>query len=104
MIFFYSAAEETTVQEFLSSMQDVVSSKLNLFSEEDEKKDKKGKLFSVLHTAQLSVEQRFALFLMASTSSSQSKCQNCWRRSCQLLTAPPPTVHFFHRSVGWKPL
>ena len=44
----FSCVEEVTVAEFLSSMQDVVSSNFSLFSEEDETKGKKGALNFVL--------------------------------------------------------
>ena len=46
MCFPHCSLEEVTIPEFLSSMQDLVSSNLNLFSEEDEKKGKKGKVIA----------------------------------------------------------
>ena len=40
---FGRSVEEVTIPEFLSSLQDLVSSNLSVLSEEDEKKGKKGK-------------------------------------------------------------
>ena len=40
---FHCSVEEVTIPEFLSSIQDLVSSNLSLLSEEDKKKGKKGK-------------------------------------------------------------
>ena len=40
---FHCSVEEVTIPEFLSSVQDLVSSNLTLLSEEDEKKGKQGK-------------------------------------------------------------
>lgn len=42
-IFLFRRVEEVTIPEFLSGMQDLVSSNLNLLSEEDDKKKKEGK-------------------------------------------------------------
>ena len=44
-----SCVEEVTIAEFLSSMQDVVSSNLSLFSEEDKKKGKKGEFTAAVY-------------------------------------------------------
>ena len=41
--FLFRRVEEVTIPEFLSGMQDLVSSNLNLLSEEDDKKKKEGK-------------------------------------------------------------
>ena len=43
ILLFHCSVEEVTIPEFLSSIQDLVSSNLSLLSEEDEKKGKKGK-------------------------------------------------------------
>lgn len=41
--FLFHRVDEVTIPEFLSGMQDLVSSNLNLLSEEDDKKKKEGK-------------------------------------------------------------
>lgn len=43
---FHCSVEEVTIPEFLSSVQDLVSSNLTLLSEEDEKKGKQGKFIA----------------------------------------------------------
>ena len=52
-IFLFRRVEEVTIPEFLSGMQDLVSSNLNLLSEEDDKKKKEGK-----HTRRIKGEGR----------------------------------------------